>query len=139
MFLHVYLKTCMIAHGHVDVKYAHYGLDFYPGDANHTIGSFARLRRDLERPPTSFSRALFVGCRITPLYEGVLEGKKVCLSLLQETPEQPVFAIPLPPTLHVVVERGFRFGKALGFWLQLDFIGPVESSGLLIFNFFNFF
>ena len=42
----------MIAHGHVDVKYAHYGLDFYLGDTNHTIGSFAKLLQDLERPPT---------------------------------------------------------------------------------------
>ena len=26
--------TRMLAHGHGDVKYAHYGLDFYPHDAN---------------------------------------------------------------------------------------------------------
>jgi hypothetical protein len=58
----------MIAHGHGDVKYAHYGLDFYPGDANHTVGSFAKLLRDLEKPPVHSSRVLFDGCGTTPLY-----------------------------------------------------------------------
>ena len=38
--------------------------------------------------------------------------------------------IDLLPCVHGVVERGFRSGKALGFWLQLDFIGSVKSSGL---------
>ena len=41
----------MIAHGHGDVKFAHYALDLYPADSNHKIGSFARLLRDLEKPP----------------------------------------------------------------------------------------
>jgi hypothetical protein len=68
-FLHIYdfgmyvsfvcINSCMIAHDHVDVKYAHYGLDFYPGDANHIVGSFAKLLRDLKSPPTSSSRASF--------------------------------------------------------------------------------
>lgn len=33
----------MITHGHVDVKFAHYGLDFYPSNANYNIDSFAKL------------------------------------------------------------------------------------------------
>src|SRR5450631_4245953 len=57
----------MIAHGHGDVKYAHYGLDFYPGDANHTVGSFAKFLCDLESPPTSSSRVFFGGCGTTPI------------------------------------------------------------------------
>jgi hypothetical protein len=114
-FLHIYdfgmyvsfvcIISGMIAHGHVDVKYAHYGLDFYPGDANHTVGSFAKLLRDLESPPTSSSRALFVGGGTTPIYEAVLEGKEVCLSSLQEPPEQLVIAKALPPTLHVQLDN----------------------------------
>ena len=51
--------TGMLAHGHGDVRYAHYGLDLYPHDANYTVGSFAKLLRDLELPPKSSSRALF--------------------------------------------------------------------------------
>ena len=39
--------TRMIAHGHRDVRYAHYGLDIYPMNPNHTIGSIAKLLRDL--------------------------------------------------------------------------------------------
>ncbi len=111
MFVHGCLKSGMIAHGHVDMKYAHYGLDFYPGDANHTVGSFAKLLRDLENPPTSSSRALFVGCGTTPLYEAVLEGKEVCLSSLQEAPQQPVVAKPLPPTLHVQLDNCAKDNK----------------------------
>ena len=40
--------TRMIVHGHGDVRYAHYGLDIYPMNPNHTIGSIAKLLRDLE-------------------------------------------------------------------------------------------
>ena len=49
----------ILAHGHGDVRYAHYGLDLYPHDANYTIESFAKLLRDLKLPPKSSSRALF--------------------------------------------------------------------------------
>ena len=31
--------TGMIAHGHADVRYAHYGLDVFAHDSNYTIGS----------------------------------------------------------------------------------------------------
>jgi hypothetical protein len=76
----------MIVHGHGDVKYAHYGLDFYPDDANHTVGSFAKLLRDLEKLPVHFSRVFFDGCGTTPLYQAVFEGKEVCISSLPELP-----------------------------------------------------
>jgi hypothetical protein len=42
--------TGMIAHGHGDVQYVHYGLDIYPSDSNHIVGSIAKLLRDLESP-----------------------------------------------------------------------------------------
>jgi hypothetical protein len=74
----------MIAHGHGDVKYAHYGLDFYLGDANHMVGSFAKLLHDLEKPPVHSSHALFDGCGMTSLYEAVFAGKEVCMSSLPE-------------------------------------------------------
>ena len=32
--------TGMFAHGHGVVRYAHYGLDLYPRDANYTVGLF---------------------------------------------------------------------------------------------------
>jgi hypothetical protein len=35
--------TGMIAHGHGDVRYVYYGLDIYPSDSNHTVGSIAGL------------------------------------------------------------------------------------------------
>ena len=35
--------TGMLAHGHADVQYAHYGLDVFSHDSNYTIGSMAKL------------------------------------------------------------------------------------------------
>ena len=52
--------TGMIAHKHGDVRYSHYGLDIFPHDSNYTIGSMAKLLRDLEGPPKSSSCELFV-------------------------------------------------------------------------------
>jgi hypothetical protein len=47
------LVTSMLVHGHGDVRYAHYGLDIFAHDVNYTVGSFAKLLQDLERPPKS--------------------------------------------------------------------------------------
>ena len=52
--------TGMIAHGHGDIRYAHYGLDIFPTDSNHTVGSIAKLLRDLELPPKYSSRSYFL-------------------------------------------------------------------------------
>ena len=69
--------TGMMAHGHGDERYAHYALDMYPGDCNHTVGSFARLFRNLEEPPMSSSRRLFEGTGRSPLYRIVLHGSDI--------------------------------------------------------------
>jgi hypothetical protein len=61
--------TGMIAHGHGDIKFAHFSLDLYPGDSNHTIGSVAKLLHDLEKPPASTSGVLFENSRSTPLFD----------------------------------------------------------------------
>ena len=70
--------TGMIAHGHGDVRYAHYGLDIFSHDSNYTIGSMAKLLRDLEGPPKSSSRELFVGSGSTALFRGILKGAEMC-------------------------------------------------------------
>jgi hypothetical protein len=36
----------MIVHSHGDFQHAHYGLDIYPCNSNHTIGSIAKLLKD---------------------------------------------------------------------------------------------
>jgi hypothetical protein len=69
--------TDMLAHGHGDVCYAHYGLDIFAHDSNYTVGSFAKLLQDLERPPKSTSRRLFDGSRSSPLFEAVLSGAEM--------------------------------------------------------------
>ena len=68
----------MIAHGHGDVRYAHYGLDIFLQDSNYTIGSMAKLLRDLEGPPKSSFCQLFVGLGSTALFHGILKGAKMC-------------------------------------------------------------
>ena len=70
--------TGMIAHGHGNVRYAHYGLDIFPHDSNYTIGSMAKLLHDLEGPPKSSFRQLFVGSGSTALFCGILKGAEVC-------------------------------------------------------------
>ena len=91
--------TRMLAHGHGDVRYAHYGLDLYPHDANYTVGSIAKLLRDLELSPKSSTRQLFVNSKSTPLYEALLYGAEVCNSSLPPPLEPPIPTTPLPPIL----------------------------------------
>ena len=101
----------MIAHGHWDVKYAHYGLDFYPSDANHMVGSFAKILRDLEKSPVHSSRAFFDGCGTTPLYETILQVKKICMSSLPESIGNLIIEKPLPPTLHIQLDNYAKDNK----------------------------
>jgi hypothetical protein len=60
--------TGMIAHGHGDVRYAHYGLDIYLSDSNHIVGSIAKLLRDLESLLVYSTRQMFVGGGSSPLF-----------------------------------------------------------------------
>ena len=85
--LHVFV-TGMIAHGHGDVHYAHYGLDIFPHDSNYSINLIAKLLCDLEEPPKSSSRQLFVGSGSIALFRGILKGAEMCeasLVLQRET------------------------------------------------------
>ena len=97
--------TGMIAHGHGDIRYAHYGLDIFPTDSNHTIGSIAKLLRDLENPPRNSSQQLFSGGRPSVLSEALLEGCEMCLDSLLPLPEEPVPAKNLPPVLTLQLDN----------------------------------
>jgi hypothetical protein len=88
----------MLAHGHGDVCYAHYNLDIFAHDANYTIGSFAKLLRDLERPPKSSSRCLFDGSRSSPLFEVVLSGAEMYEAALPPLTGTPFAATPCLPS-----------------------------------------
>ena len=103
--------TSMIAHGHGDIRYAHYGLDIFPTDSNHTIGSIAKSLRDLENPPTNSSRQLFSGGRGLVLSEAILEGSEMCLDSLLPHPQEPVTAKPLPPILTLQLDNASRDNK----------------------------
>ena len=97
--------TGMIAHGHGDVRYAHYGLDIFPHDSNYTIELMAKLLRDLEGPPKSSSRELFVGSGSTTLFRGILKGAKMCKASLALQPETLMPTIALPPILNVQMDN----------------------------------
>ena len=97
--------TSMIAHGHGDVRYAHYGLGMFAHDSNYTISSMAKLLRDLELPPKSSSRELFVGSRSTNLFKAILKGAEMCEASLPPLSEVLVPATPLPPILNVQMDN----------------------------------
>jgi len=64
--------TGMIAHGHGDIQYAHYGLDIFPTKSNHIVGSIAKLLYDLECEPKVSSHKLLVkDDLIHPLSEAI--------------------------------------------------------------------
>ena len=75
--------TGMIAHGHGDIRYAHYGLDTFPTDSNHTILSIAKFLRDLEQEPKNSSHMLFSQEETqSTLTAALLNGSKFCLDSL---------------------------------------------------------
>jgi hypothetical protein len=44
-FMKLPVAVIGIAHGHGNLQYAHYGLDIYPSNSNHIVGSIAKLLR----------------------------------------------------------------------------------------------
>ena len=111
LFMYCVFSLGMIANGHVNVKYAPHRLDFYPGDANHTVVSFTRLLRDLEKLLVHSSYTLFDGCGTRPLYEAMLQRKDVCMSSLPKAPGKPIFAKPLPRTFHMQLDDCAKINK----------------------------
>jgi hypothetical protein len=103
--------TAMFAHGHGDGKYAHYSLDFFRSDSNFTIGSIAKLLRDLEEVPAKCSRLLFRGSGSTELYRALLHGSEICIDSLREASLQATEAQPLPPVLHVQMDNSWKENK----------------------------
>jgi hypothetical protein len=103
--------TRMIAHGHGDVRYAHYGLDICPSDSNHTVGSIAKLLRDLESPPMYSTRQMFVGGGSSPLFQALLTGAAICEGSLPPPPGSRVEAATLPPVLNMQLDNACSDNK----------------------------
>ena len=104
--------TGMIAHGHGDVCYAHYGLDIFSTDSNHTMRSIARLLRDLEMEPKVLPRQLFAtDDPIHALSKVLLEGHEICEESLPPCPEEAIEPIPLPPTLTLQLDNALGNNK----------------------------
>ena len=112
----------MIAHGHGDVRYAHYSLDIFPHDSNYTIGSMAKLLCDLEKPPKSSSHELFVGFDSTALFCSILKDVEMCKASLPPQLETVLQATPLPPILKVQMDNATGDNKnryVYAFWSLL--------------------
>jgi hypothetical protein len=103
--------TRMIVHGHGDVRYAHYGLDIYPSDSNHTIGSIAKLLKDLESLPMYSTRQMFVGGGSSPLFQALLIRVAMCEGSLPPPPESPVEAATLPLVLNIQLDNACSNNK----------------------------
>jgi hypothetical protein len=103
--------TGMIAHGHGDIQYAHYGLDLYPADSNHIVVSVAKVLRDLEDVPKFVSRQIFPDSHASPLFEALLEGGNVCNSLLPPPQSESVVPKALPPVLHLQLDNAYSDNK----------------------------
>ena len=101
----------MIAHGHREVCYAHYGLDIFPSDLNHTMGSIAKLFRDLELPPKHSSHELFLGSRTASLFTTLLAGVEMCTSSLPPQVFEQVLAKALPLVLNLQLDNATRDNK----------------------------
>jgi len=98
--------TGIIAHGHGNIWYAYYGLDIFSIDSNHTVGSIARLLRDLEGVSKNSSRILFSPKDgQSPLIQAVLEGSKMCLDPLLPLPHPPIPHSPLSPILTLQLDN----------------------------------
>ena len=95
----------MLAHGHGDVRYTHYGLDLYRHDANYTAGLFAKLLQNLALPPKSPTQVLFQNAQSTPLYEALLHGVEACESSLTPPFKQQVSGTPLTSILNVQMDN----------------------------------
>ena len=95
----------IIAHGHGDYWYAHFGINIYPHDSNHIVGSIAKLLGELENPPKYSSREFFEGGRSWPLFYAILKGFEICESSLLPEPPQLIPTKPLPPILHIQLDN----------------------------------
>jgi hypothetical protein len=130
--------TCIMTHKHGDERYTHSALDIYPGDCNHTVGSFARFLRDLEEPPMSSSQHFFHGYGRAPLYRVVFHGSEICLQGLRAPSTEPIPAVPLPPILHVQLDNCWKDNKCRFvkvFWSMLTakaIFTEVHVSYLLV-------
>ena len=103
--------TGMIAYCHGDVQYAHYGLDIYLSDSNHTVGSIAKLLQDLESPLVYSTWQLFAGSSSSPLFQALFTGADTCESSLPLAAANPVMVDPLPPVLNVQLDNACSDNK----------------------------
>lgn len=75
-------------------------LDLNKADSNHTVGSIARLLRDLEHPKMSATNHLFDNRGRMPLFNALLEGKDTCNEALGVLGESTKLKL-LPHMLHI--------------------------------------
>ena len=122
--------TKLIIHGHSDVRYAHYRLDIFPSDSNHTMSSIEKLLRDLKLPPKHSSRDLFSGSRTALLFSALLSSAEMCTSSLPPQAAKQVSAKPLPPILNLQLDNASRDNKnrfVFEFCLLLTYHGVFQE------------
>ena len=103
--------TEMIAQSHGDVHYAHYGLDIFSTDSNHTMGSIAKLLRDLKLLPKHSLQGLFSRSGSAPLFTALLAVARMCTSSLPPQVAEYVLAKPLPLVLNLQLDNATTDNK----------------------------
>ena len=86
-------------------------VEYISYDSNYIIGSMAKLLRDLEEPPKSSSRQLFVGSGSIAIFRGILNGAEMCKASLDPQTQIVVQATTLPPILNVQMDNATRDNK----------------------------
>jgi len=89
----------------------HIMVDIFLHNLNYTVGSMAKLLRDLELPPMYSSWELFVGSSSTSLFKAVLKRAEMCKTSLQPTPKVPIVETPLPLVLNVQMDNATSDNK----------------------------
>ena len=87
------------------MRYVHYGLDIYPSDLNHTVGSIAKLLRNLESPPIYSTWQMFVGGGSFPMFQVLLSRAAKCEGSLLPLPKSPVEAVVFPLVLNIQLDN----------------------------------
>jgi hypothetical protein len=78
---------------------------------NHTVGSIAKLLRDLESPPMYSTREIFVGSGSSPLFLALLTRAAMCEGSLPPPLECPVEAATLPLVLNIQLDNACSDNK----------------------------
>ena len=113
--------TGILAHGHGDGAYAHYGTSFWLRDSNYTISSLCKVLRALEKPLVCEYKLLFPHPLANDFFEALLWEKSSCKASIppsrgdfvyhDRSPTNDVQMLPLPMNLYLQLDNFAKHNK----------------------------